>query len=176
MAKPKSVYFPYFLSGQIGLYVKVFQVSTGNYLDYTDGTFKVAPLNPDTPLSEILTAPSIYYFTESRSVWDDGEYQLYAYKPVDTIFSVANLSILNDEEVSASVVESDLKRALGLMHENIYIDLPIYDSDNNLVSARVRIYSQASSVGTSSDIIGTYLITAGGDGPGKFTTWSQVKE
>jgi hypothetical protein len=100
---------------------------------------------------------------------------LYAYTDADNIFSVANFSVINDEEVSQSNVSSDLKRALGLMHENIYIDLPVYDSDNNLVSARVRIYSQASSVGTTSDIIGTYLITANSAGAGKFTTWSQTK-
>jgi len=61
------------------------------------------------------------------------------------------------------------------MHENIYIDNPVYDSNNNLTSARVRIYSSASSVGTSSDVIGTYTILAPSTSPGHFTTWSQIK-
>lgn len=80
--------------------------------------------------------------------------------------------------VSATVVENqdDIKRLLGLMHENIYIDNPVYDGQNNLTSARVRIYSSAGSVGTTSDVIGTYEITAPGDGAGKFTSWKQVKE
>jgi hypothetical protein len=68
-----------------------------------------------------------------------------------------------------------LKRIVGLVHENFYIDNPVYDTDNNLVSARVRIYSDAASVGTGSNIIGTYTITSPGDGPGKFTTWKQVR-
>ena len=73
-------------------------------------------------------------------------------------------------------VNNDLKRVLGLLHENIFIDNPVYDAGNNLTSARVRIYSTAGSVGTSNNVIGTYTITAGTDDiAGKFNTWSQIK-
>lgn len=68
-----------------------------------------------------------------------------------------------------------LKRMVGLMHENIYIDNPIYDKDSNLVNARVRIYSDPGSIGTPNNIIGSYLISSTGEGPGKFTNWSQIK-
>jgi len=61
------------------------------------------------------------------------------------------------------------------MHENIYIDLPTYDDDCNLIGARIRIYSNATSVGTNNNIIGTYAISVTGDGPGKFTSWKQEK-
>jgi hypothetical protein len=72
-------------------------------------------------------------------------------------------------------VSDDLKRTLGLIHENIMIDMPTYDDDNNLVTARVRIYSNAGSVGSTNDVIGSYLISSTGIGPGKFTNWSQIK-
>ena len=81
-----------------------------------------------------------------------------------------------DETRFGGLVSLGLKRLLGLVHENIYIDNPIYDGDNNLTSARLRIYSTPSSVGTANDVIGTYQITSPGDGPGKFTTWSQIKQ
>ena len=68
-----------------------------------------------------------------------------------------------------------LQRIIGLVHENIYIDNPVYDGDNNLTSARVRIYSTPASVGTANNVIGTYTITAPGDGAGRFTSWSQVR-
>jgi len=68
-----------------------------------------------------------------------------------------------------------LKRALGLMHENIFIDNASYDTDNNLIGARVRIYSDAVSVGTVNNVIGTYTITSVGTAPGKFSSWKQVK-
>lgn len=68
-----------------------------------------------------------------------------------------------------------LKRALGLMHENIFIDQPGYDINSNLISARVRIYSDSASVGTANNVIGTYQITSDGTGRGQFANWKQVK-
>jgi len=74
---------------------------------------------------------------------------------------------------SLSNIYLDVRKTLGLVHENIYIDNPVYDDFSNLVSARVRIYSDAVSVGTNNNIIATYQITAQGDGAGKFTYWRQ---
>lgn len=67
------------------------------------------------------------------------------------------------------------KLILGLVHENIFIDNTVFDSDNNLIKARIRIYSNSASVGTDNDILGTYRINANSSGPGKFTTWEQIK-
>ena len=93
---------------------------------------------------------------------------------VNTNISNVNTNIL---AVSASIIDvsNDLKRLLGLTHENIFIDNPVYDGDCNMTSARVRIYSDPASVGTNSDVIGTYTITAPSSAPGKFITWSQVR-
>ena len=71
---------------------------------------------------------------------------------------------------------ADVKKLLGLSHENIYIDQTAFDGDHNLLSARVRIYSVAGSVGTATDVIDTYIITAAGSGPGEFSTFKQVKQ
>ena len=68
----------------------------------------------------------------------------------------------------------DIQKILGLVHENIYIDNTSYDSYGNMTSARVRIYSDASSVGTSSNVIGTYTITVATTALGKFTSWEMV--
>ena len=43
-----------------------------------------------------------------------------------------------------------------------------------MISARVRIYSNKNSVGTSNDVIETYLITADGTDAGKFSYWQQT--
>ena len=78
--------------------------------------------------------------------------------------------------IAAAVWDADeAKRVLGLMHENVFIDNPVYDTDGNMVAARVRIYSDAASVGTALNVIGTYTITAPSTAPGQFTTWKQVK-
>jgi hypothetical protein len=85
----------------------------------------------------------------------------------------------NETKIDAinTVVDSiatKVSRLMGLSHENIYIDNPVYDVSGNLASARVRIYSNKDSVGTTSDVMETYTITAVGNGVGKFTTWKQV--
>jgi hypothetical protein len=71
--------------------------------------------------------------------------------------------------------ETKIDKILGLVHSNIYIDNASYDSNDNLVSARLRIYSDSASVGTSSDVLATYQISSTGSGIGKFTTWQQVE-
>jgi hypothetical protein len=43
-----------------------------------------------------------------------------------------------------------------------------------MTSGRVRIYSDAASVGTNNNVIETYLITADGTECGKFTYWEQT--
>lgn len=76
---------------------------------------------------------------------------------------------------TAHEYDDRIARILGLSQENVFIDNPVYDSDDNLVSARLRIYSVASSVGTDNDVLATYTITAIGAGVNMFTTWKQVK-
>ena len=61
----------------------------------------------------------------------------------------------------------------GLVHSNIQIDEPVYDSDNNMIGARIRLYSKSTSVGTINDILATYNISVESDGPGKFVSWEQ---
>lgn len=65
-------------------------------------------------------------------------------------------------------------RTLGLVHHNVYIDNTIYDDQNNMISARLRIYSDKASVGTDLDVIESYLLTADGTDCGKFNYWQQV--
>lgn len=67
-----------------------------------------------------------------------------------------------------------VRRTLGLVHHNMYIDNPTYDEFGNMVAARVRIYSDAASVGTNSNVIESYLITADGTACGQFDYWQQV--
>lgn len=65
-------------------------------------------------------------------------------------------------------------RTLGLVHHNVFIDETSFDENGNMISARVRIYSNSSSVGSDNDVIEKYLITADGAECGRFNYWSQV--
>jgi len=86
------------------------------------------------------------------------------------------INTTNRIETKVDVVSDDLKRVLGLVHENIFIDLPTFDNANNLIGARLRIYSNPSSVGTNNDVLSTYAISSDtNDEPGKFTSWKQER-
>lgn len=67
------------------------------------------------------------------------------------------------------------RQIAGLVHNNISIDSTTYDGNDNLISGRVRIYSESGSVGTDNNVISTYIITAIGAGQGKILSWKQVE-
>jgi len=71
-------------------------------------------------------------------------------------------------------IHNNVIKTLGLVHHNFYIDQTQYDNYGNMISARVRIYSDKNSVGTDTNIIETYLITADGTECGKFNYWAQI--
>jgi hypothetical protein len=80
------------------------------------------------------------------------------------------------EDLQINMDETKIDKILGLVHQNIYIDEAGYDLYGNLSSARIRIYSDSSAVGTTSNIISTYRITSINTEMGKFTTWKQIEE
>jgi hypothetical protein len=78
------------------------------------------------------------------------------------------------DTVDLSVIYEIVRRTLGLVHHNVFIDEAAYDEYGNMTSARVRIYSDAASVGTDTNVVETYLITADGTACGQFSYWQQV--
>lgn len=78
------------------------------------------------------------------------------------------------DEADLSSIYEIVRRTLGLVHHNMYIDNPTYDEYGNMTSARVRIYDLAANVGTNTGVIETYLITADGTACGQFDYWQQV--
>jgi len=74
-----------------------------------------------------------------------------------------------------SDIYDSVVRTLGLVHHNFYIDQTTYDEYGNMISARVRIYSDSVSVGTDLNVIETYMITSDGTECGKFNYWAQIK-
>ena len=76
-----------------------------------------------------------------------------------------------------SDLRDDVKRLLGLSHENMNIDQMVYDDNNNLISSRVRIYSNRTDAdnGTNNNIIATYRFEGNAEGPGTWTLWKQIR-
>ena len=123
-----------------------------------------------------VLASGLCYYDISAGI---GHYE-YVISMTTTDPSVDQSTIVLDPIISggpaddASSIYIDTQKILGLVHENVYIDNTTYDVNSNMTSARLRTYSNSASVGTASDVIETYTITAAGDGVGKFTSWKMI--
>ncbi len=80
------------------------------------------------------------------------------------------------QAAALSTVAADVLRTLGLAQENQHIDNVTTDISGRMTSARLRTYSVAGSVGTASDVLATYTITATYTGAEEApTTYSVVR-
>jgi len=70
-----------------------------------------------------------------------------------------------------------LERVLGMVQENFFIDNTIYNTQHMLTESRIRLYSNAGSVGTGSNVIATYTMLAEYDTSGiEMTSYKVVKQ
>lgn len=90
-----------------------------------------------------------------------------------------SLPILSEIEASTVIAKQDgLIEALGLMQSNYYLDQTEYTEYNGsklMTSGRIRTYSSAVSVGSSLNVLATYLITSVWDDD-ELTTYRVVKQ
>jgi len=75
-----------------------------------------------------------------------------------TTGSLMNLTSGYDAAKTAASSDS-VARALGLLQENVFHDQLVYDGNGRLTGGRRRLYSNALSVGTDSNVLATYTIT-----------------
>jgi hypothetical protein len=73
-------------------------------------------------------------------------------------FSVWDTNIVNT--TAGQTLLNPLLKILGLSQENYFMDQTQYDQSGNLLSARLRLYTQSESVGTGDDVLETYEVTA----------------
>ena len=77
--------------------------------------------------------------------------------------TVAEHQVAGSFGEAISDMDASLLRAVGLMQENYYLDQTVYTTYNGvklLTSGRLRTYTDAISVGTSSNVLATYTIAA----------------
>jgi len=109
-----------------------------------------------------------YTFTpDANGVW-------YVTITQPTYFSWGKSDDVYVDSANLSSIYEIVRKTLGLVHHNMYIDEPVYDEAGNMISARVRIYSDSASVGSNTNVIETYLITSDGTECGQFNYWQQV--
>ena len=154
--------------------------STGGFITGLDCTAECT-IHVYDPNGNEVTSSVSGFFTELG----DGNYR-YTFTPNlngvwyvvvihATYFPWGKTDDVKVDEGSQTQIYEAVIRTLGLTHENVFIDNTTYDDYGNLISSRVRIYSDKNSVGTNNNVIETYLITADGTDCGKFSFWRQVK-
>jgi len=143
MANSKDIYLPFQATGLGGVYMRVRQDSTGYHLDQADGAFRAVPATPNIPLAEVGDLPSVYFISEDRTVWDDGEYNIFGYDATNVLICGATMFIMDDVEVTMDDVgwikkveggDWELKNISGQAYW-IY-----YDTDGVTVLRRFKCY------------------------------------
>jgi len=87
-----------------------------------------------------------------------GNWMLIVYHPTYFPWGKSNtIQVFANDFDSIAIM---LQKVLGLVQENFSVDQTTYDSNNNLTSSRVRIYNDNTSVGTSTNVLETYLMSA----------------
>ena len=77
------------------------------------------------------------------------------------LYSIPTLQDIESSSILAK--QAELIRALGLIHENHYIDQTSYDTYQGqplLTSARIRLYRDKASVGTDANVLASYDIAS----------------
>ena len=156
-------------------YARFIEIINGYSITFQDGQYTVR-----------LVGSNNNFFDVENGILNQNQVQIIAGNAAGLITVVSGSGVTPQDKLDiadavwadseAVAVIADVNKLLGLSHENIYIDQTVFDADHNLISARVRIYSVAGSVGSGTDIIDTYIITAVGSGPGEFSTFKQVKQ
>ena len=161
------------ISDSTYLKVKIKRDADDYFYDFDDSTFKASG---HTTIAQQLAefdqtnAPGEYELTVSEAAWDDGMYTgYYNYDPGDNTkwTDECEFPVYNGEYAENNVILTDVAdlntlvlRVLGLAQENFYQDNIVWDSSRRLTSCRLRLYSDAASVGTTSNVLATYTITA----------------
>jgi len=74
-----------------------------------------------------------------------------------------------------TAVENNIKYILGLVQSNTIIDNQVYDSNDNLTSARIRIFPSNTDVDNETNVLKIYTMTATYDSNGLLNNY-EVKE
>jgi hypothetical protein len=104
MANVKDIYLPFQTAGITTNYMKIRRALDGFYLDDVDGDFRATPATPNISLAVVASLPSVYYRSESRKVWNDGEYNIFGYDVANTLICGATLFIMDDKELTEKTI------------------------------------------------------------------------
>ena len=132
------------------------RVFGGNFLAVDGNGDPMSPILP-TPLTQVIielsSSPTQIISGSGVTAQDKTDIIDGVWEHADAVSLLADIVTL----------QGLMTRTLGLTQENQAIDQMVY-TDGRLTASRIRIYSSAGSVGTDSDVIATYNMSASYDG------------
>lgn len=102
----------------------------------------------------------------------EGTWSTYIFHTLYFPYGKSSFTIVKQYDITD--VGDMLKRILGLTQENYYVYDTVYDG-SNMISSKIRIYSDGASVGTTNNVIANYNVTTTYDGSGNMETYSVVR-
>ena len=153
----------------IGIPIKVNYIALQNAIGLTDLIMKIYDENNalfDTIiLTEIVGTGGIYWGSFTPDAL--GQWRI-------TIKSVSNHDNISKAYDINDTVDK-ISRTLGLSQENYRIFSPTYDTNDNMLTATMKIYNSASDCDTDTNAIATYRVVSTYDSKGRMVTYKVTK-
>ena len=142
MANAKKCAFPYVTGSTITF--RYFRFADSFWLNDADGSFAAAPADIDVSTAEIGTT-GVYYKSEARTVWNDGEYLMIAVEAGSNI-GISDFWIVNDN------IQGGGNYATQASVDALQADTTLILADTNEIQEKLPIaYIMGSAVTTSQD-------------------------
>lgn len=169
-----NVYKASIIFTSIGQY-RVFYTTPSGYENGLDIILAVVP--------EITDATIYDYFTDgSREDTFKADVSDVATEANATINKDSIIVEVNENETKIDNLQTDisgletvLNKVLGLAQSNYRIFSPVYDSDNHLLSATIKIYNNSTDCDADINAITSYAMLSTYDGDGNMLTYKVVE-
>lgn len=128
-------------------YARIIEIINGYSITFEDGQYSV-----------ILSGSNNNIWDVANGILNQNQVQVIPTNSAGLIISSGAISEQDKQDIADAMwTNADAQRLVGLMQENQLIDQTAYDSNENLTSARMRLYDDDPDVG---NVIATYTITA----------------
>jgi hypothetical protein len=141
--------------------------------DFTYNIFDPSGSEVSSTVNVTITEMTSGGYRASYTPISKGKWFLVLYNDDYFPWGKAGETKVYDNDIDSVAVE--ITRALGLMQENYYLDQIVLDSNDNMTSGRIRIYSNSADVGSNNSVIATYQVTATWSNATTMTSYKVVK-
>ena len=104
-----------------------------------------------------------------------GQYRVLYFTPNKYENGSETIEVVEEITDDLSGIISKLNRLLGLNQENYRIFTPVYNANNDMTSAIIKIYPTATDCNNDTNVLATYNITATYSSPNKMSGYKVTK-